>query len=284
MTTKENLKSMVTVVASAALYGVSIKLFVDPINLLPAGFSGMSQLISLMLDKYVGFSVNFMHIYLFLQVITTTIVFKFIGRRFALLSVLQYVLATVISQLIPAYNFSEDAMLLTLFGGALCGLSSVLAISAGASTGGTDFIAVYVMNKRNMPIFNYILYANCLILILSGVLIKWDLAMYSIIFQIATTVIINNVRSRQKLISLTIVTEKADDLVGELHKITKHGITKINAKGTYSNCRKDVLYMVINEYESQEIVNKIKELDESVFIGIGQCERVVGKYSINPIT
>lgn len=284
MTTKENLKSVVTVVASAALYGVSIKLFVDPINLLPAGFSGMSQLISLMLDKYVGFSVNFMHIYLFLQAITTMIVFKFIGRRFAVLSVLQYVLATVISQLIPAYNFSEDAMLLTLFGGALCGLSSVLAISAGASTGGTDFIAVYVMNKRNMPIFNYILYANCLILILSGVLIKWDLAMYSIIFQIATTVIINNVRSRQKLISLTIVTEKADELVGELHKITKHGITKINAKGTYSNCRKDVLYMVINQYESQEIVNKIKELDESVFIGIGQCERVVGKYSINPIT
>ncbi len=284
MLTKENFKSLIKVILSSIFYAMSIKLFVTPIRLLPAGFSGMSQLISLLLKEYIGFSINFMSLYLVLQVITTLIVFKFIGKRFAILSIIQYSLSTVISQVMPMYLISKDTMLLTLYGGILCGISSVLALSAGASTGGTDFIAVYVMNKKNTPIFSYIMYANCIMLAVSGAFIEWDLALYSIIFQFVTTVIINSVHSRQKLVSLTIITDKPDSIVSKLLLISKHGITKIKAEGSYSNSSRTILFMIINEYESNDIINQIRQIDKDVFIGVSKCERVIGKYSINKIT
>lgn len=274
---------LVYILVSALFYSVAIKWFVEPNHLLPAGFSGFSQLIALLLSKYLDIQIHFMLLYLVLQVVTSALVFRFIGKRFAALSILQFTLSTLFSQLLPPLSVGEDALLLTIFGGVICGFSTVLALKAGASTGGTDFIAVYLLNRKNMPVFNYIMYGNFVILALSGVLVQWELALYSMVFQFATTMIINHVSDVNVLKQLLIVTTRGDEVAAALHTVTRHGITRLQSYGTYSRMDNNLLFMVVNEYEVGALVQRILQIDKDAFISVNRCDKVVGKFSIKKI-
>ncbi len=55
------------------------------------------------------------------------------------------------------------------------------------TSGGTDFIAIYLSDKKGIDSWNMVLGLNVIILAAAGVLFGWDKALYSIIFQYAST-------------------------------------------------------------------------------------------------
>lgn len=74
----------------------------------------------------------------------------------------------------------DDKLLNIIFGGALYGIMTTIALKANASTGGTDFIALYVSNKKNKSIFNYVFVFNATMLVIFGAMFGWENAGYSI--------------------------------------------------------------------------------------------------------
>ena len=66
----------------------------------------------------------------------------------------------------------DDLTLNVIFGGVLYGLSVVLALKGNASTGGTDFIALYVSNKTGKSIWNYVFMGNVCILVIFGYMFR----------------------------------------------------------------------------------------------------------------
>ena len=72
---------------------------------------------------------------------------KNISKRFVFFSLLQIVLLSLFLRLIPIYPIFDQPILNVVFGGCVYGFSTALALRGGASTGGTDFIALYVSNK-----------------------------------------------------------------------------------------------------------------------------------------
>ena len=60
-----------------------------------------------------------------------------------------------------------------------------------ATTGGTDFIAIYLSDKKGVDSFNIVLGLNAVILAAAGILFGWDKALYSIIFQYASTQVLH---------------------------------------------------------------------------------------------
>lgn len=59
-------------------------------------------------------------------------------------------------KLVPVVPLFNDVLLNICFGGFLYGLSLVIALRGNASTGGMDFIALYVSNKVGKSIWQYV--------------------------------------------------------------------------------------------------------------------------------
>lgn len=78
-------------------------------------------------------------------------------------------------------------MLNVIFGGFLYGMVAVIALRGNASTGGTDFIALYVSNKTGRSIWEYVFAGNVVILCIFGTMFGWLYAGYSILFQFIST-------------------------------------------------------------------------------------------------
>lgn len=82
-----------------------------------------------------------------LNVPAAILCYKHISPRFTFLSCVQFFLVSFFISIFHFEPFFKDQILNVLFGGFLWGFSISLALRAGGSTGGTDFIAQYVSSK-----------------------------------------------------------------------------------------------------------------------------------------
>ena len=91
-----------------------------------------------------------------------------INVKFTVFSLLQVFFASFFLKVCHYTPLFDDLTLNVIFGGVLYGLSVVLALKGNASTGGTDFIALYVSNKTGKSIWNYVFMGNVCILVIFG--------------------------------------------------------------------------------------------------------------------
>lgn len=107
----------------------------------------------------------------------------------------------------------DDILLNAVFGGFLMGISVVLALKGNASTGGTDFIALYVSNKTGKSIWSYVFVFNACILCVFGFLFGWLYAGYSILFQFISTKTVEAFHHRYERLTLQVTTRKAEEVM-----------------------------------------------------------------------
>lgn len=280
---KQDLMTLLFVTLSALVYSISMKVFVESGNLFPGGFSGISTLISRILLKYGNIQIPFSVFYFLLNVPPTILVYKYIGKRFTIFSVIQFTLTSFFVQILPSIAITSDIILIAVFGGILCGVGLSFALRANASSGGMDFIAIYTSTKANVPTWSYVFYLNASILLVAGLLFGWEQALYSIIFQFCSTQIVSTMHNRFKLNSLFIVTENPDEVSEAILKTCRHGITKLWGEGVYSHTPRALLYMTCNAYQVNEICHAIHGVDARAFINISKTERILGNYYQKPL-
>lgn len=284
----ENIKkikpiNIVLVVAGALFSSIAITSFVRVGNLIPSGMSGLSMLILMESQSKLGISLSYGVIYLLLNAILLSLVFKKLGPKFLVLSFTHVVLTSLFIEILPPLSLTHDEVLIPIFGGILNGLGSTLALKANGSAGGTDFIAIYYSMVKNKPQWDKIMYFNAALLIYSGWQYNWDLAFYSIIYQVISTKIIDTYHDRYKLSSLNIITTMPDEVSEAILQTTRHGITKTEGLGVFKQVDVSVLYLVANDFEIKNIVKAIKEIDQKAFIEISTVERIEGNYRQKPL-
>lgn len=284
MATKKNidLKSLIMVIIASIVYALALTTFIDVGGLFPGGFTGLALLIVRIFDKYLNITLSFGVIYILFNIGPTILVYRYIGKRFTILSVINYGLTSLLSGLLPRFNIVDDILLIAIFGGLFIGISTLLALQANASGGGTDFIAIYMANRYHKAMWNYIFVGNAIILTIAGALFGWEKALYSIIFQFVATQIVNTMHQRYKLVTMTIITEEPDGIANAILASSQHSLTKLWGEGAYSKRPKCMLYMVLNAFEVDEIVSIIKEVDPNVFINLSQSQRIIGNFNQKP--
>ena len=155
--------SCIAVVISALLQAYVIQVFITPSNLLSSGFTGVAILIDKIAALY-GCHISTSVAILMLNIPVALICFKSISKKFTILSTIQFVLASVFLSFCRFQPLFHDLVLNVIFGGFLYGLCVVIALKGSASTGGTDFIALYVSNKIGRSIWEQVFIFNALIL------------------------------------------------------------------------------------------------------------------------
>lgn len=263
------------VVLSALLQTFLIQAFSNPADLLPAGFTGVAILldrITMLGGVHIDTSIGM----LALNIPVALMCWGSISRRFVLFSMAQVALSSLFLNLLGFDPFLGDKFLLVIFGGFISGLAIAVALKAGASTGGTDFIALYVSNRTGRTIWSFVFAGNCIVLIIFGAMFGWDNAAYSIVFQLISTKTIDSFYHRYDRVTLQVTTQKADEIIDAYIARFQHGISCAEVMGGYSREKMYLLHTVVSTYESEDIVKLMREVDPGVVINVLRTDDFIG--------
>ena len=266
------------VTAGALLMAVNLNTFVHAAGLLPGGFTGISLLIQEVFLKYLNIHIPFTLFYWGLNIIPALLCFRYVGKRFTLLSVWAIISSGLFTDLLPGLNVTDDVMLCTIFGGIINGIAISMCLLAGATSGGTDFISIYVSEKTGRSIWNHIFIFNVVILATFGLLFGWGRALYSIIFQFASTQILNFLYKRYQKSTILIISDKTEELIHVIREVTGHDATLFTGKGCYQGAERKMLYTVVSSDEEDKLLRSIKKTDPTAFVNILQTKMLKGNF------
>jgi len=278
---KEILKIIVMIIGSIIM-ALNINSFVHFGNIVPGGFTGITILVQRLFSTFFDIIIPFSIIYLPLNLIPAAICYRFIGKRFAIYSVISIFLTSVIVDFVPYIELTTEPLLSSIFGGIVNGFAISLCLLAGASTGGTDFISLLMSKKYGKDTFNYILFGNAIILIIAGAIYSWDSVMYSIIYQYISTQLLHTLYRRYQKLTLFIVTDKPEKVYEQIRECTNHGATLFKGLGFYQKKERSMVYSVVSSDELYLVMRKINEVDKDAFIDVIRTERIVGRFNDRP--
>ncbi len=276
------LLNVIMIVASAFMQVYILKVFMEPCNLISGGFTGLSLLIN-KIGKIVGF--NF-PVSLGILVLNTPAAYfcgKNISKRFVFLSTLQYVLVSFLIIVLDFEPFFDSYLLNILFGGYLWGVSISLALRAGGSTGGTDFIAQFVSSKINKSIWDYVFAFNCLMYIIFGMTAGWIYAGYSILFQFISTKTISSLYQRYSQMTIEFITKDPDPVIDAFMTVCRHGMSVFEGYGAYKSERVYLCKAVVSVYEAKDIIVNVRTVDPNVIVNTYKTVEFYGNFYHKPI-
>ncbi len=266
------------VVFASIFYAWNLRCFAKMGGLFPGGFSGLSLLLQKIGLDFIGIDIPFTVFNVILNSIPAYIAYRYIGRRFTLYSIIVIILSSIFVDILPPYQFTDDIMLISVFGGLLNGFAISLCLNVGATTGGTDFISIFLSRMKGIDAWNYILVGNVIMLVVAGALFGWSIALYSIIYQFCSTQIIQMLYKRYQKETLFIISDKSNEIYHAIREMTNHDATLFKGVGCYEEKERTLIYSVINSEAKRELIPLIRSIDEHAFINIVKTQELNGRF------
>lgn len=260
---------------------VNIVTFVHAGELFPGGFTGITLLLQDIFKKFFGIHLPYSVVVYAFNVIPAWIGFKFIGKKFTIFSVVMILISGLFTDILSGVEWlhvTSDILLCSVFGGILNAVAVVCSLFAESSSGGTDFIAIYISEKTGRSAWNIIFGFNCVVLVVAGLLVGWDKALYSIIFQFTSSQVTTILYKKYSKITLLIITDKSEEIYQKIHELTNHGATVFEGRGEYSGKTHKLVYTVVSAAESGNLEKELRTVDPAAFINVLESKDILGKF------
>lgn len=271
---------ILAVIIGALLMSCNIRFLVRNAGLFPGGATGLTLLVQEAFEKFFQISIPYTFLNVSINAIPVYIGFRYIGKKFTFYSCVMIFLTGFFTDLIPTIVITNDILLSCIFGGLINGCILSLVLSNDATTGGTDFIAIYLSQKKGVDSFNLVLGINAAILTTAGILFGWDKALYSIIFQYCSTQALHIFYKKYQKQTLFIVTRIPEEICLAIHDRTRHGATIMKAEGSYSHNDLSIVYSVVSAAEYQTVMRIVKSIDPAAFINAIHTEEINGRFNL----
>ena len=279
---KKDAVRFTVVLLAAFVMAFNINSFVNAGGLYPGGATGLTIIIQRIAQKYFSIATPFTPINVILNAVPVYIGFRFIGKRFTLFSMIMVVANGIFVDLLPHFAFTNDELLTAVFGGLLNAVAITMCLNVDATSGGTDFISIFLSQKKGIDAFPYILAGNTVILTIAGYLFGWDKALYSMIFQFVTTTALHTLYRTYQQKTLFIITDVPDQVCSLIYDTCGHGATLIDGEGSFAHKNKKIVYSIVSASDTRKLIPKIKELDPGAFINSVRTEEITGNFYMRP--
>ena len=279
--TQRDVTRLTGMLAAAVISALNMVIFVQAGGLFPGGIAGLTVLVQRCALKYCGIALPYSTTNILLNAFPVYIGFRYVGKKFTFFSLLLILLSSFLVDFFGSLEpFTDDLLLICVFGGIINALANSIALRQNASFGGTDFLAMYMNSRHGMDSWNMVFGINTVILCIAGLLFGWDKALYSIIFQFTSTQTLKIFYKKYQQTTLLIVTNKPDEICHEIRRTTGHGSTILRAEGAYKHDERDIVYSVVSAPDKRRVLSLIHRLDPTAFINAMRTEQVQGKFVI----
>lgn len=273
---KRMILSYMGVFAGLAAAAFGIVAFVLPSGILIGSSTGVGRVIDYLFDIPVSYTVFAFNGILFL---TGWIA---LGRKFAasiVISTFAYpMFMNLFERTVFAEGITEDPMLAAVYGGVLIGMGMGLVIKCGASTGGTDILAI-ILNRKlgisvGLPMYlidgaillSQVFFAESADAVLLGIGLTF---LYSMVAD-------KVVMAGGSAVQLLVVSREYETIRRRLVESIV-GNTVFYGETGYHGKRQDTLLCVISARELNKVQREILSVDPEAFITISSVKEVKGR-------
>lgn len=209
--------------------------------------------------------------------------FLFLGKGFGLKTVYATMVMSVSLSLLERFcplsaPLTSQPLLELMFAIFLPAVGTAILFNIGASSGGTDIIAMILSKYTSLEIGKALLVSDFCIALFAGGLYGVRTGLYCVLGLLAKAFVVDGViegiNVRKKV---TIVSRQPDKInefiMGTLHR----GATVYTAHGAFSGRDEQVITTVLNRREAVSLRNYIRRTDPGAFITIVNSSETIGK-------
>ena len=266
-------QALVVVVASVVV-AVAYNLFFMPHQMVSGGVAGLALLVGQVLGWPVGLQVMLYNIPIL------WFAWRSLGQKFLWLTILGIGSMTVVVTLLPVEPvLTDEPMLNAIFGGIVCGAGVGLAMRVGGSLGGLDVAMVAAHKRWSLPMGDFMMGCNALIVALAG--LRGDLkpVLYTLVAMFFTGKMIDLVTAGTVKKTVLIVTAAPDLMVERIKLNLGRGVTMLDGKGAYTGEGRSVLLCVVTRYELSQMKEMIEAADSNAFMTVLDTDQVMGRFN-----
>lgn len=263
------------VIAGSLIVAFAFNFFLVPFGILSSGISGIAILIGLLTP----FSIGILNFILNLPLIILG--YYKLGKEITINTLISIISLSVFLYVLPAHPITDNILLSTIFGGIISGIGVGIILKFAGTSGGLDIIAVIVSRNSNISVGMLLTAMNGIIVLISGAIFDWEIALYTLLSIYLSGRMINQVYTDQIKVTLQIITSEGEAIRKEILDCVYRGMTVSEGYGGYSNEKKDIITMVVTRYETVQIKNIVRKHDQQAFVNIFETVEVDGNFARN---
>ena len=273
-------------IVGVAIYCFGVNFFMVPLGLYSGGFLGISQLIRTFLVSGLGLNLGNFDIagllYYLANIPLIILAYKIMPKTFV---VKVFIVSTTMSLFLSLFCIPKEPLLderLTncIIGAIICGFGAGTYLKCGCSSGGTEIIGIYFIRKNyNLSIGQVNLCINAGIYLICLLLFNVQTAVYSIIFSVVSTLVMDKIHTQTINVEAIIISKKNNDIIEKrIMEEMQRGITYWEAYGGYTDEKSYVMYTIISKYEVPTLKRIVHEANPHAFTVFKEGANVSGNF------
>lgn len=274
---KSKLKNFSLLTISTLIMAVGIYFFKFTNNFTFGGITGIAVLVTKFLpisSSDFSFVVNIL-----LLIIGWIVLGKSFAEKTAYSTILLSVSLSLLERIYPmSHPLTNEPLLELIFAILLPALGSAILFNIGASSGGTDVIAMILKKYTSVDIGKGLMISD-LIFTLAGFLVfNVKTGLYSLLGQIMRSALIDNfIESFNRSKYFHVVTSNATCICDFIQNDLQRGATIVNATGAFTGDDKYIILTVLSPSQAVKLRNFIKEHDPKAFLLVSNTSEIIGK-------
>lgn len=274
---KLKLKNFSLLTISTLIMAVGIYFFKFTNNFTFGGITGIAVLVAKFLPisaSDFSFVVNIL-----LLIIGWIVLGKSFAEKTAYSTILLSVSLSLLERIYPmSHPLTNEPLLELIFAILLPALGSAILFNIGASSGGTDVIAMILKKYTSIDIGKGLMISD-LIFTLAGFLVfNVKTGLYSLFGLIMRSALIDNfIESFNRSKYFHVVTSNATCICDFIQNDLQRGATIVNATGAFTGDDKYIILTVLSPSQAVKLRNFIKEHDPKAFLLVSNTSEIIGK-------
>lgn len=274
---KSKLKNFSLLTISTLIMAVGIYFFKFANNFTFGGITGIAVLVAIFLPisaSDFSFVVNIL-----LLIIGWIVLGKSFAEKTAYSTILLSISLSLLERIYPmSHPLTNEPLLELIFAILLPALGSAILFNIGASSGGTDVIAMILKKYTSVDIGKGLMISD-LIFTLAGFLVfNVKTGLYSLFGLIMRSALIDNfIESFNRSKYFHVVTSNATCICDFIQNDLQRGATIVNATGAFTGDDKYIILTVLSPSQAVKLRNFIKEQDPKAFLLVSNTSEIIGK-------
>lgn len=274
---KSKLKNFSLLTISTLIMAVGIYFFKFANNFTFGGITGIAVLVAKFFPisaSDFSFVVNIL-----LLIIGWIVLGKSFAEKTAYSTILLSISLSLLERIYPmSHPLTNEPLLELIFAILLPALGSAILFNIGASSGGTDVIAMILKKYTSVDIGKGLMISD-LIFTLAGFLVfNVKTGLYSLFGLIMRSALIDNfIESFNRSKYFHVVTSNATCICDFIQNDLQRGATIVNATGAFTGDDKYIILTVLSPSQAVKLRNFIKEHDPKAFLLVSNTSEIIGK-------
>lgn len=204
---------------------------------------------------------------------------KSVGIRTVYATIVMSVSLQALDTLVPMHGtLTDQPMLELVFAIMLPAIGSAILFNIGASSGGTDVIAMILKKYTSMNIGSALMAADVAAVGLSFAMYGPSTGLFSIMGLVAKSMVVDNVIENMNLCKcFNIVCEHPQPICDFIIHELNRSATTFEARGAYSDTHKTVIMTTMRRSQAIRLRNFIRQQEPTAFIMIENSSEIIGK-------